>query len=131
MKKIIDCIWNNTNIANKTLTLLGAIALVETVFTLFFDSNQTSPNDVAVRSIMSSIFGYIFGSQVSTRDTYNREIQTLIASIVSTICLIVVMIAHWTNMPETGAASVELRNLLFAAVGFLISRGKNNLPPKE
>ncbi|GFP75320.1 hypothetical protein [Clostridium fungisolvens] len=118
--------YKNTNLATKALITIGMIALIETVLTVFLDTSQTSPNAIAIRSVMSSIFGFIFGSQLSENSNIeNINIQTQIAILVALICLITSIIAHWLNVNQVGAASVEIRNLLFSAVGFLLSRAKH------
>jgi hypothetical protein len=119
--------YKTINLATKSLIIIGMICLLETVFSIFFDANQTSPNDIAIRSVMSSIFGFIFGSQLSENSNVaNRNIQTQLAFTVSLICLIASIVGHWFNVNQDGAASVEIRNLLFSAVGFLLSRAKHS-----
>ena len=119
--------YQNINLATKSLIIIGMICLIETVFSVFLDINQTTPNDIAIRSVMSSIFGFIFGSQLSENSNVaNRNIQTQIAFTVSLICLIASIAGHWLFVNQDGAASVEIRNLLFSAVGFLLSRAKHS-----
>jgi ABC-type cobalamin transport system permease subunit len=118
--------YESINLTTKSLIIIGLICLFETVITVFFDTHQTSPNDIAVRSVMSSIFGFIFGSQLSENSNMeNRNIQTLIAFVVSMVCLITIIAGHWLHAKQDGAALVEIRNLLFSAVGFMLSRAKH------
>lgn len=114
------------NMAVKFLIILGFMGLAETVITIFLESSQTNPSNVAVRSVMSNIFGYLFGSQVAENSTIiDRNVQTIIAAIVAITSLIVSAILHWVGIMEEGAAAVEIRNLMFSSVGFLLSRAKN------
>jgi hypothetical protein len=118
--------YKTINLATKSLIIIGIVCLIQTVFSIFLDTNQTSPNDVAIRSVMSSIFGFIFGSQLSENSNVaNKNIQTQIALTVSIICLMASIVGHWFHVNEDGAASVEIRNLLFSAVGFILSRAKH------
>jgi hypothetical protein len=129
MKKYYCCIKeyvSSVNMAVKTLIIIGFIALAETTLSIFFDSNQNSPTDVAIRSIMSSIFGFIFGAQTTENiNITSKKLQTLIASIVAIICLLSSVAVHWFGSNQAGASAVEIRNLLFASVGFLLSRAKS------
>ncbi|MFA9397211.1 MAG: hypothetical protein ACERKV_02965 [Clostridiaceae bacterium] len=109
----------------KCLILISFISLINTSLTVFFSFAQSDPSDVAIRSVMSSIFGFIFGSQFSDNKNINdKTIQIIIASIVSLICLTVSILSHWLHMPQETPAAVEIRNLLFASVGFLLSKSK-------
>jgi hypothetical protein len=114
------------SLATKALIFIGIISLIETVIAIFFDVDQTSPNDVAIRSVMSNIFGFVFGAQLSENSNVkNRHLQTVVAVIVAAICITTLILGHWIDVDQTGAASVEIRNLLFSAVGFLLSRAKS------
>jgi hypothetical protein len=130
MRKMLNKLmefYARINLATKSLIIIGLISLIETVLTVFFDTHQTSPNSIAIRSVMSSIFGFIFGSKLSENSNMeNRCIQTQLAFAVAIICLITIIIGHWINVKQDGAALVEIRNLLFSAVGFLLSRAKNS-----
>jgi hypothetical protein len=46
------------------------------------------------------------------------------ALIVSLICLTTIILGQLFYVNQGGAALVEIRNLLFSAVGFLLSRAK-------
>jgi hypothetical protein len=114
------------SLATKALIFIGITSLIQTVVTIFFDIDQTSPNDIAIRSVMSNIFGFIFGAQLSENSNVkNRQLQTLVAIIVASISLATLVLGHWVDVSQIGAASVEIRNLLFSAVGFLLSRAKS------
>lgn len=114
------------SLATKALIFIGIISLIETVMAIFLDVDQTSPNDVAIRSVMSNIFGFLFGAQLSENSNVkNRHLQTLVSVIVAAICITTLILGHWIDVDQTGASSVEIRNLLFSAVGFLLSRAKS------
>ena len=117
--------WKILNTATKVLVFIALACLFHTIFAVFFDNDHAAPSDVAIRSIMSSIFGYIFGSQVTENSNIeNKKTQTIIASIVAILCLVVAIASHWLNVNQISASAVELRNLLFSAVGFLLGRAK-------
>lgn len=129
MKKYYCCIKeyiSSTTIAVKALIIIGFIALAETILTIFFDSsNQNSPTDIAVRSVMSSIFGFIFGAQTTENSNINnKNLQTIIACVVAIICLLISIAIHWLGLNQSGESTVEIRNLLFASVGFLLGRAR-------
>ncbi|KZL90694.1 hypothetical protein [Clostridium magnum] len=129
MKEYYRCIKEyigSVNMAVKSLIIIGFIALAETILTIFFDPyNQTSPTDVSIRSVMSSIFGFIFGAQTTENSNItSKKLQTFISCTVAIICLLTSVAVHWLNVNQTGASAVEIRNLLFASVGFLLSRAK-------
>jgi hypothetical protein len=129
MKEYYCCIKefiSSANLAIKSLIIIGFIALAETILTIFFDPNdQNSPTSVSIRSIMSSIFGFIFGTQVTENSNItSKKLQTLLSCIVAIVCLFTCIAIHWLDANQTGASAVEIRNLLFASVGFLLSRAK-------
>jgi hypothetical protein len=130
MKNVINKFikfYGNINLATKSLIIIGLVSLIETILTVFFDTNQVSANSVAIRSVMSSIFGFIFGAQLSENSNIeSRNVQTQVSLIVSLACLITIILGHWINTKQDGAAIVEIRNLLFSAVGFLLSRAKHS-----
>ena len=125
MIKKINNFYKSIDLSTKSLILIGMISLIQTVISIFFDAQQISPNDVAIRSIMASIFGFIFGSQLSENSNIkNKNIQTITAISVALVCLITSILSHWFELSQDTAAVVEIRNLLFSAVGFLLSRAK-------
>lgn len=117
--------YESINLATKALIIIGMVCLAETVITVFFHVHQTNPDDIAIRSVMSSIFGFIFGAQLSENSNIeNKNIQTQMALFVSLICLTTIILGQLLYVNQDGAALVEIRNLLFSAVGFLLSRAK-------
>lgn len=130
MKKTMSSIkkyFNCTNSATRALIFLGILSLIHTIITVFFDFSQGSPSDVAIRSVMSNIFGFIFGEQtVENSNMKNKNSQTCLAFIIALACLVVSMISHWIRrISPTNVALIELRNLLFVSLGFLLSRAKS------
>lgn len=111
--------------STKILLIIGLVCLINTALTIFFLNSISSPTDVAIRSTMSSIFGYIFGEHCKANNFGSKGIQVLAAGVISIICLLVIIILHWTNPTSASSSAVELRNLLFTTVGFLISKAKN------
>jgi heme/copper-type cytochrome/quinol oxidase subunit 4 len=119
--------WQLGNIATKALIIIGILALIQTALTIFLDTTQSSTSDVAVRSVMSNIFGYVFGRQINENNNMpSKELQIIVTSFIAVVCLVVVAASRWTSANQAGAALVEIRNLMFAAIGFLISRAKRD-----
>ncbi|MGG7178608.1 hypothetical protein ACQPU1_13485 [Clostridium paraputrificum] len=110
--------------ATKVILLIGIICLINTILSIFFSSTFASPADVAIRSVMSSIFGYILGDHCLPNNFGNNGIQVSIASIVALFCMAAIILLYWTDISQSSAAAVEIRNLLFSSVGFLISKAK-------
>ena len=130
MKHLINKITKyikSIDLITRSLIIIGMISLLQTVISIFFDEYQTSPNDVAIRSVMASIFGFVFGTQLSENSNIkNIKIQTITAITVAFICLVSTILGHWFQVDQNAAAAVEIRNLLFSAVGFLLSRATNS-----
>ena len=55
----------------------------------------------------------------------NKKFQTFAASAVALGSLLVVMLTQWVPVNQSGASLVEIRNLMFSSVGFLVSRSKS------
>ncbi|WML32621.1 hypothetical protein [Clostridium sp. OS1-26] len=130
MKEYYRCVKeyvSSTTMAVKSLILIGFIALIETILTIFFNSNnQNSPTDIAIRSVMSNIFGFIFGAQTTENSNIsNKNLQTIVACSVAIICLLISIAVHWLGLNQDGSSIVEIRNLLFASVGFLLGRARS------
>lgn len=119
--------WHQTNIATKFLLLIGFLSLIQISLTVFFNYNDSSPAIITVRSIASNIFGFIFGDQsVDNSNIASKYTQTFIAAMAALICMIIVIVSHWYNINQSNASLIEIRNILFASIGFLISRAKNS-----
>lgn len=119
--------WKNTNLATRSLLLLGFLSLIQIICTIFLGYGESTAADVTIRSIASSIFGFVFGDQsIDNSNIASKEIQIIIASIVALITLLVVIFSLWLNVEQSSGPLSEIRNLLFGAVGFLISRAKSN-----
>ena len=117
----------NANTSTKTLIFIGFICLIQTVISVFWDNHDATPSDVAIRSVMSNIFGFIFGEQITDNNNlHNKRLQTILSSAISIICIIVCIITHWMpNISQSSSPIVEIRNLLFASVGFLLGRARS------
>lgn len=114
-------------LASKVIMLLGLIAFFFTAVSVFYIDYFTNPSLISIRSMMSSIFGYLFGDNIlSTNKLSSRNLYTVIASIIAFFSLTTIMVSSLINIDQGSAAIVEIRNLLFSSVGFLISKAKNN-----
>lgn len=124
--KHINATFKSQPASTKALIIIVVICLANTALTAFVTSTSTSLTDVAIRSTLSSILGYIFGEHCKKTKFPNENFQIIIAGFTSFICLLVIMILHWTSTQTINPSAVEIRNLLFTSVGFLLSKAKNN-----
>lgn len=125
--KFLIKIWNSQCNATKILTILGFMGLSHTCISVFTRNSFSSPSSLAVRSIVSSIFGYLFGEQLIPNDNFsNKKFQIAISSIIAVITLVITILSDWIGIDQNNAALVEIRSLLFSSVGFLISRCKSS-----
>lgn len=111
--------------ATKILLLIGIFCLINTSITVFFTKYNSTATDIAIRSTMSSIFGYIFGEHCLPNKFGNKGMQIIVAAFTSFICLLVLIILHWCSLEKGISSDAEIRNLLSSSVGFLISKAKN------
>ncbi|MBC2399512.1 hypothetical protein [Clostridium tetanomorphum] len=131
MKKIICCFkeqLNSTNLAIKTLALMGCLCLINTIVSVFINYQDLTVSDLAIRSTMSNIFGFLLGHQtIENPNISNIKLQTYLAALIGMLCLLVVLSSHWLIwISQDNPALVEIRNLLFASIGFLLSKAKND-----
>ncbi|WP_300350442.1 hypothetical protein [Clostridium sp.] len=114
-------------LASKVIILLGLISFFFTAISIFYIDYLKNPSLLTIQSIMSSIFGYLFGDNVLKKDKSNsKNLYTIIASIISFFSLIVLMISSLVNIDQESTSIIEIRNLLFLSVGFLISKSKSH-----
>lgn len=114
-------------LASKVIILLGLLSFFFTAISIFYIDSLKNPSLLTIQSIMSSIFGYLFGDNVLNKDKSNsKNLYTIIASIISFFSLIVLMISSLVNIDQESASIIEIRNLLFLSVGFLISKAKSH-----
>lgn len=111
--------------ATRILLLIGLFCLINTALTVFFTKYNGTATDIAIRSTMSSIFGYIFGEHCLPNKFGNKGMQIIVAGCTSFICLLVLIILHWSTYEKGIYSDAEIRNLLSSSVGFLISKAKN------
>lgn len=121
IKKMIK-LFKSQSQASKVIIIIGLICLTNTILSIIFSNTFTSPTDVALRSVMSSIFGYILGEHCIPNNFGKNGIQILVASVVAFICLFTLIYINWMSISQSTCAAVEIRNLLLSSVGFLISR---------
>ncbi|GFZ31758.1 hypothetical protein CSC2_22840 [Clostridium zeae] len=121
--KKLKKIWETQCLAMRFLTVIGFIAFIHTCITIFINGGFSSSSNETIRSVMSSIFGYIFGDQIIPNNNLrNKKFQVLIAGFMSLLSLVVIMLSYWTSIDQTSSTIGEIRNILFSTVGFLISR---------
>lgn len=119
-------------LASKIIILLGLLSFFFTIFSIFFADHFTNPSLISIRSVMSSIFGYLFGDNVfNNNDLDSKNLYTIVASVIALSSLIAIMIGSMLPVDQGSASIVETRNLLFSSVGFLVSRAKSHDVSKE
>ena len=120
-------LWLSQCLAMRFLTLLGFTAFIHTCITIFTNGSFSASSNETIRSVMSSIFGYIFGNQIIPNNNIkNKKFQVFVAGFMAILSLAVCIISYWTSIDEANSAIGEIRNILFSTVGFLISRVKGD-----
>lgn len=121
LKKAI-ALWSKQCTSTKIILVVGFFCLLNMVFATFFNTKSIPENDIAIKSVISSVFGYIFGKHSTTSKFGREEIQILVSGIVIFICLTSLFISNWSNSIASTSNLSEIRSLLLMAIGFLISK---------
>lgn len=114
-------------LASKVIIFLALASFLFTIFSVFHTEYFTDPSLITIRSIMSSIFGYLFGDNIlDSSKQSSKNLYTIVASIIAILALITIMLSSLLPVEQDSAAIVEVRNTLFSSVGFLISKAKSH-----
>ena len=114
--------WNKQCTSTQIILSVGFFCLINMVLSIFFDTKSIPENNIAIKSVFSSIFGYIFGKHSSTSKFGREGIQILVSGIVIFICLITLIVSNWCNYIASASSLADIRDLLLMAIGFLISK---------
>lgn len=122
----IKRVWSSLCLSTKLLFILCFAALVHTALSTFINAGVTSSTDEAIRTVMISIFGYIFGENNSNRKNIgNKKFQIYVAGFVAFVTLSILIFSKWMLIDSKIVPLVEFKNLLFASIGFLTSKSKS------
>lgn len=124
IKKLI-ALWNKQCSSTKIILFIGFACLMNMVISTLLGSTNFPENNTAIKSILSSIFGYVFGKHCIPSKFGHEEIQTITGGLVAIICLAALFITNWMHLDPSLSGLSEIRDLLLLAVGFLISKAKN------
>lgn len=118
-------VWRSLCLSTKFLTVICFASLLYMVITTFTAKNVNNSSDEAIRSIMVSIFGYIFGQSNSVIESIgSKRFRIYVAGIVALVTTLILILSKWTFINLNSAPITEFKNLLFASVGFLTSMSK-------
>lgn len=123
-KKIIRILRSQCP-STKIILLVGFLCLINVTASIFFKGNNSLESTTTINSVLSSIFGYIFGKHCIPNALGHEGIQALVAGTVAIISLAVLIIINWGPITTPQSDLSEIRNLLLTSVGFLISKVKN------
>ncbi|QLY81200.1 hypothetical protein [Clostridium intestinale] len=119
-------VWRSLCLSTKFLTVICFASLSYMIITTFSVKNINNSSDEAIRSIMLSIFGYIFGQSNNSviESIGSRRFRIYVAGFVALITTLILIISEFTLINLNSAPIGEFKNLLFASVGFLTSMSK-------
>lgn len=117
--------YKKQNLAPRSLILLGFLLLFNTCYKLLCNMDLSNESDIALRSIMQSIFGYIIGENVKTSYGKSNDFQILIISVLSVLCIITLILSDFLNIDQNAQNIVAIRSLLASSIGFLINKSSN------
>lgn len=126
--KSVEEKWSKNYIANKVLFIICMICFITILLSIFDTNLDATGNLVIIRTIFSSIVGYMLES--STRSEFvcsdqNAFIRNAVVSIVSIITTIAVILCYLYNIDPNNPSLILLKNVLFSCIGFLISASKS------
>lgn len=127
-------LWNTQCLATRLISLIGLILFFHTIIISLTGIGINNEAYTTIKTVMASIFGYIFGGKVITNNNniYNKRFQVIFTGIIALGSLIAIIISHWIYMYDTeNPVALEIRNTLFTAVGFLISKAENQETEKQ
>lgn len=119
-------VWSSLCLSTKFLTVICFASLAYMIITTFAVKSVNNSSDEAIRSIMLSIFGYIFGQSNNSviESIGSRRFRIYVAGFVALITTLILIISELAFTSLNSAPIGEFKNLLFASVGFLTSMSK-------
>ncbi|MGL5381192.1 hypothetical protein [Clostridium sp.] len=107
----------------KFLMVIGTITLGATCLSIFDTNLDATGNLVTIRTVFSSIVGYILEKSTRTCkvDKLLLKNKVLIVGSMSVIFTIVVLFSYLLDINVNNPSLILIKNLLYSSVGFLIS----------
>lgn len=105
------------------LMIILILSLPIICLSIFDNSLDATGNLVTLRTIFSSITGYILEKStcdVNCENTFIKN-KTVIVGIFAIISTLVVILAYFLDSNVNNPSLILIKNLLFSSVGFLIS----------
>lgn len=118
-------LWKKQCSSTKIILVIGFACLINIAMATIMDFNSLPENNIAIKSVLSSIFGYVFGKHCIPTKFGHEEIQTMAGGTVAIICLVVLFITNFSPVNTSITNLSDIRDLLLISVGFLISKAKN------
>ncbi len=126
-KRKIEKFIKKLPLTEKLLLIFMTLIYSQIIYNLFnneLQNNNTSPIDTILRTSAASIFGYFLGT--TPKNVKSTNTHTIIIFILGVSSLLILLyIRNFTNVTNSSIASIsQLKDFVFATVGFLVSRQK-------
>lgn len=107
----------------KFLIIIGAITLGATCLSIFDTNLDATGNLVTIRTVFSSIVGYILEKSTRTCkvDKALLKNKVLIVGSMSVVFTVVVLLSYLFDINVNNPSLILIKNLLSSSIGFLIS----------
>ncbi len=120
--------WQSIYITYKILFIIAMLSFGLIIFSVFNPDFKSVDNLVAIRTIFSSIIGFLLENCSQNKTNCNEKImffRNLVVGIISITITIVIMVAYIYTVDIDNESMILLKNILFSCIGFLISASKN------
>lgn len=111
------------------MIILGIISFGVLCISIFHPEPEldATGNLVTIRTIFSSIAGYILEESTKTCSSNSRLLKNkiLLVGTFAIIALIVITASYIIDIDVNNASLILIKNLLFSSIGFLISASKD------
>lgn len=119
--------WRASYIASKVLFFICMLCFATTLLSIFDMNLNASGNLVTIRTVFSSIVGYMLESSTSKKTVCNDKnafFRNLVVAIISIASTVAIIFSYILNINPDNPSLILLKNSLFSCVGFLISASK-------
>lgn len=116
--------WKGIHITYKILFIISMLTFSTIIVSVFDNTLGEEGNLVIIRTIFSSIIGFLLESSTQNKTICNgkgADFRNITVGIVSIIITIVVISCYMLEIGNSNASLILLKNVLFSCVGFLIS----------
>lgn len=120
--------WRSIYITYKILFIISMLSFLLIIFSVFNPSLENMENLVIIRTIFSSIIGFLLEACTQNKMICNDKImffRNLVVGIMSITITIVVIICYIYIIDIDNGSLILLKDILFSCIGFLISASKN------